>query len=93
MARWARLGHRGERPAIDHVLGHVQRQSRHDEGCARINTCDPSCAAGNIVRGRARLRVFQRHREDGRLVYGCLTGTTRANAETQRIQWPPGCGS
>jgi hypothetical protein len=63
-------------------------------GRARINTCIPSCAAGNIVRGRARLRVFQRHRaDDGRLVYGCLKGRTRANGETQRIQWPPGCGS
>jgi hypothetical protein len=63
-------------------------------GRARINTCEPSCAAGNIVRGRAKLRVFQRHRdEDGRLVYGCLKGTTRAGGETQRVQWPPGCGS
>lgn len=62
-------------------------------GQARINTCEPNCAAGNFVRGRARLRVFQRHREDGRLVYGCLKGTTRANGETQRVQWPPGCGS
>jgi hypothetical protein len=62
-------------------------------GRARINTCDPSCGAGNIVRGRAKLRVFLRHREDGRLAYGCLKGTTRANGETQRVQWPPGCGS
>ena len=61
-------------------------------GRARINTCDPSCGAGNIVRGTAKLRVFQRHREDGRLVYGCLKGTTRAGGETQRVQWPPGCG-
>ena len=63
-------------------------------GRARINTCDPSCAAGNIVRGRAKLRMFQRHRgEDGRLLYGCLKGTTRAGGETHRVQWPPGCGS
>ena len=62
-------------------------------GKARINTCDPSCGAGNIVRGTAKLRVFQRHREDGRLVYGCLKGTTRAGGETMRVQWPPGCGS
>ena len=62
-------------------------------GRARINTCEPSCAAGNIVRGRAKLRVFQRHRGgDGRLVYGCLRGTTRAGGETRRVQWPPGCG-
>jgi hypothetical protein len=62
-------------------------------GRARINTCDPSCAAGNIVRGRAKLRAFLRHREDGRLVYGCLKGTMRAGGETHRVQWPPGCGS
>lgn len=62
-------------------------------GKARINTCDPSCGAGNIVRGTARLRVFLRHREDGRLVYGCLRGTTRAGGDKQRVQWPPGCGS
>jgi hypothetical protein len=62
-------------------------------GRARINTCEPSCGAGNIVRGTARLRVFLRHREDGRLLYGCLKGTTRADGETRRVQWPPGCGS
>ena len=62
-------------------------------GRARINTCEPSCGAGNIVRGSAKLRVFQRHRADGRLVYGCLKGTTRAGGETRRVQWPPGCGS
>jgi hypothetical protein len=63
-------------------------------GRARINTCDPNCAAGNIVRGRAKLRVFLRHRaDDGRLLYGCLKGTTRAGGETHRVQWPPGCGS
>jgi hypothetical protein len=62
-------------------------------GRARINTCDPSCGAGNIVRGTARLRMFRRHRENGRLVYGCMKGTTRANGQTRRVQWPPGCGS
>jgi hypothetical protein len=62
-------------------------------GRARINTCDPSCGAGNIVHGTARLRMFRRHREGGRLVYGCLKGTTRADGETRRVQWPPGCGS
>jgi hypothetical protein len=62
-------------------------------GRARINTCVPNCAAGNIVRGTAKLRVFQRHREGDRLVYGCMKGTTRANGNTERVQWPPGCGS
>ena len=63
-------------------------------GRARINTCEPSCAAGNIVRGSAKLRVFERHRgDDVRLLYGCLKGTTRAGGETRRVKWPPGCGS
>jgi hypothetical protein len=62
-------------------------------GRARINTCVPNCAAGNIVRGTAKLRVFRRHREGDRLVYGCMKGTTRANGNTERVQWPPGCGS
>ena len=62
-------------------------------GRARINTCEPSCGEGSIVRGTAKLRVFLRHREDGRMVYGCLKGTTRAGGETRRVQWPPGCGS
>ena len=61
-------------------------------GRARINACDPNCAAGNIVHGTARLRMFRRHREGGRLFYGCLEGTTRANGEARRVQWPPGCG-
>jgi hypothetical protein len=61
-------------------------------GRARINSCDPNCAAGNVVHGTARLRMFQRHRKGGRLLYGCLEGTTRANGETRRVQWPPGCG-
>jgi hypothetical protein len=62
-------------------------------GRARINTCDPSCAADNIVRGTARLRMFRRHREGDRRFYGCMKGTTRAEGKTRRVQWPPGCGS
>jgi hypothetical protein len=62
-------------------------------GRARINTCEPTCAAGNVVRGRAKLRLFQRRREAGRLVYACLKGTIRAGGDTHRVQWPPGCGS
>ena len=72
---------------------HWNRRRSLGRGRARINTCVPSCAAGNIVRGSAKLRVFRRHREGERLVYGCLKGTTRVNGETQRVQWPPGCGS
>jgi hypothetical protein len=60
-------------------------------GRARVNTCEPNCAAGNIVRGRAKLKMFDRHREDGRRVYGCMTGKATAGGETFRIQWPPGC--
>jgi hypothetical protein len=60
-------------------------------GRARVNPCEPSCAEGEIVRGRAKLKLFKRHREGGRRLYGCLTGTTRAGGETRRVEWPPGC--
>jgi hypothetical protein len=58
---------------------------------ARMNTCEPSCAAGRIVRGRATLKMFRRHREGRRRFYGCMTGRVRAAGETQRVLWPPGC--
>jgi hypothetical protein len=59
---------------------------------ARMNTCIPNCAGGDIVRGTATLKVFRRHREGGRLFYGCLTGRVRAGGDTSRVMWPPGCG-
>jgi hypothetical protein len=58
---------------------------------ARRNTCVPSCADGEIVRGTATLKVFRRHRESGRRFYGCLTGRVRAGGDTSPVMWPPGC--
>ena len=46
---------------------------------------------GTSVAGTARLKMFKRHREGNRLMYGCLTGTTKANGNTEPIEWPPGC--
>jgi hypothetical protein len=60
-------------------------------GRARINTCVPSCAGGDIIRGTATLKVFHRHREGNRRFYGCLTGRVRAEGRTSRVIWPPGC--
>jgi hypothetical protein len=60
-------------------------------GRARMNTCVPSCAGGEIVRGTATLKVFRRQREGGRRFYGCMTGRVRAEGETARVMWPPGC--
>lgn len=67
------------------------RRRARGTGRARVNTCEPSCAGGEIVRGRAKLKMFKRHREGGRRFYGCMTGTTTAGGETRRVQWPPGC--
>jgi hypothetical protein len=63
----------------------------HGTGRARINDCNPDCASGRIVYGRATLTMFRRHREGGRRFYGCMTSKTRKNGHTYRIVWPPGC--
>jgi hypothetical protein len=67
------------------------RRRARGTGRARVNTCEPSCAGGEIVRGTARLKMFKRHREGRRRFYGCMTGTTAAGGETRRVEWPPGC--
>jgi hypothetical protein len=36
-------------------------------------------------------KIKWRHREGNRLMYGCVTGTTTANGNTERVEWPPGC--
>jgi len=66
-----------------------ERSSR-GRGRVRINTCRPSCANGDIVRGTARLRMFRRHREGDRRFYGCMTGRLSPEG-SQRVEWPPGC--
>jgi hypothetical protein len=60
-------------------------------GRARINTCDPICATGPIVHGRVHLKMFRRHRVDGKLVYGCMKGTARAEGRRYPIQWGDRC--
>ena len=60
-------------------------------GRGRVNTCIPSCAAGNIKKGPAHLKMFKRHRENGRLMYGCMTGYTKIDGRRSRIEWPPAC--
>jgi hypothetical protein len=70
-----------------HWNGRVAR----GRGRGRVNTCIPSCAAGNIKKGPARLKMFKRHSESGRLMYGCMTGYTKIDGRRSRIEWPPGC--
>lgn len=70
---------------------HWNRKVARGTGRARINTCNPSCAGGTIVHGTAHLKMFKRHREGGKRFYGCLTGSTKKNGKTYRIEWPPGC--
>jgi hypothetical protein len=67
-----------------------RRQAR-GTGRGRVNTCEPSCGDGEIVRGRARLKMFKRHRRGGRRFYGCMTGRTTAGGRAYRVEWPPGC--
>ena len=70
---------------------HWNARRAYGRGRARINTCDPNCAAANIVHGRARLKMFQRHEQGGRRFYGCMTGVARAEGKKYPVQWPPGC--
>jgi hypothetical protein len=60
-------------------------------GRARANTCDPTCGGGQVVRGRAHLKMFKRHTENGRRMYGCLKGTVKAGGRKLPVEWPPGC--
>jgi hypothetical protein len=70
---------------------HWNARVARGHGRARINTCDPFCAAGNIVHGTAKLAMFKRHTKNGTRWYGCLTGKMRAEGKTYRVEWPPGC--
>jgi hypothetical protein len=70
-----------------HWNGRVAR----GRGRGRVNTCIPYCAAGKIVKGPARLKMFQRHDENGRLMYGCMTGYTKADGRKWRVEWPAAC--
>jgi hypothetical protein len=71
---------------------HYNSKRARGHARARVNTCDPFCAAGNIVHGTANLKLFQRHTEGTRRFYGCLVGAVHAdNGKTYRIEWPPAC--
>jgi hypothetical protein len=60
-------------------------------GRGRVNTCIPNCAAGNIKRGPAHLKMFKRHTEGGRRMYGCMTGYTKIDGQKSPVEWPPAC--
>jgi hypothetical protein len=72
---------------------HWNRKVAWGNGRARINTCDPFCGAGNIVHGRVHLKMYKRHTVSGRLMYGCLKGTSKADGKKYPVEWPPGCAS
>jgi hypothetical protein len=56
-------------------------------GRARVNTCNPSCAAGRIVRGPIKLTMYHRHKEGGRWFYRCVKGVARVPGPDQPILW------
>jgi len=70
---------------------HWNRKIARGNGRARINTCNPNCAAGAIVRGTAKLAMFKRHTQNGKRFYGCLTGKMTASGHVYRVEWPPAC--
>ena len=49
--------------------------------------------AGGSSTGTATLKMFKRHTENGRRMYGCMTGTTKVDGRKERVVWPPGCSS
>ena len=70
---------------------HWNRKIARGTGRARINTCNPNCAAGAIVHGTAKLAMFKRHTQNGKRFYGCLTGKMTASGHVYRVEWPPAC--
>ena len=47
--------------------------------------------AGGSSAGTATLKMFKRHTENGRRVYGCMTGYTKIDGDKSPVEWPPGC--
>jgi hypothetical protein len=71
---------------------HYNTKRARGHAKARVNTCDPFCAAGKIVHGTANLKLFKRHTEGSRRFYGCLVGKVHADdGKTYPIEWPPAC--
>jgi hypothetical protein len=56
-------------------------------GRARVNTCEPACAAGNIVHGTVTLKMYRRHTVGNRHFYRCVKGRVRAPGFSSPIQW------
>ena len=78
----------------DATLTHLRwsgwnRKHAFARGQGRVNTCIPACAAGNIVRGPARLTMYHRERSGGRWFYRCVKGVVRVSGPDQRILWCP----
>ena len=71
---------------------HYNSKRARGHARARVNTCIPYCAAGNIVHGTANLKLFKRHTVGSRLVYGCLVGNVHGDdGKTYPVEWPPAC--
>lgn len=49
-------------------------------GRARINTCNPSCADGNLIYRDVSVKLSRRHKQGGRRFYTCL------DARVQNVQ-------
>lgn len=56
-------------------------------GRARVNTCNPFCAAGNIVHGTVTLKMYSRHVVGNRRFYRCVKGTAHVPGPDQPIHW------
>jgi hypothetical protein len=70
---------------------HWNSKVARGKGRARVNDCIPNCGQGTIHAGRARLKMFKRHAEGDRLMYGCMTGTVRADGQKYPVEWPVAC--
>jgi hypothetical protein len=56
-------------------------------GRARVNTCRPYCAAGNIVHGTVTLTMYGRHAVGSRRFYRCVKGWTHVPGPDEPIRW------
>jgi hypothetical protein len=70
---------------------HWNSKVARGKGRGRVNDCNPNCAQGHIHAGPARLKMFKRHTENGRRMYGCMTGYTKIDGSRSPVEWPPGC--
>jgi hypothetical protein len=70
---------------------HWNSKKAWGRGKARINTCDPTCASANIKHGTVHLKAYKRKAVNGRRMYTCLVGTSKADGKRYPIEWPPAC--